>query len=100
MGTIPWMELLSITFCLGLSLRTWCSTQAYLLLPDSIDKPMLTQEDKIRLFREYRSALFERMFDELCRKSPGWSAEQISRDIVASAEVTPGSRSVHNKRRP
>ena len=47
---------------------------------------MLTQEDKIRLIHEFRTALLNRMFDELCRKAPSSSTEQVSVDIVAVAK--------------
>ena len=48
---------------------------------------MVSQEDKPRLIHEHRTELLNRMFDELCRKSPGSSAEQVSEGIVATAEV-------------
>jgi len=48
---------------------------------------MPTQEDKIRLIHEFRTALLNRMFSELCGKSPSSPAEQISEEIVATAEV-------------
>lgn len=47
---------------------------------------MPTQEDKIRLIHEFRTALLDRTFDELCRKS-GSSIEQVSEQIVATAQI-------------
>jgi len=78
------MELLSITLSLGLRLRTWCSTQAFLLALDRL--AMLSKEDKIRLIHKCRSALLDRMFDELCCKSPGSNRERVSDEIVAAAK--------------
>jgi hypothetical protein len=48
---------------------------------------MLSQEDKIRLIHEYRSTLLDRMFDEVCRKSPSSSTERVSNEMVATALV-------------
>ncbi|MFI5092986.1 MAG: hypothetical protein ACHQIK_06055 [Candidatus Acidiferrales bacterium] len=48
---------------------------------------MLTQEDKIRLIHEFRTALLNRMFDELCGQSPNSSTHQVSVDIVATAKA-------------
>jgi hypothetical protein len=47
---------------------------------------MLTQEDRIRLIHDNRTVLLNRMFDELCRKPANSSAEQVSRDIIATAK--------------
>jgi hypothetical protein len=47
---------------------------------------MLTGEDRIRLIHDNRTVLLNRMFDELYRKS-GWSAEQVSEEIVAAAQL-------------
>ncbi len=48
---------------------------------------MLSQEDKIRLIHDFRTTLLNRVFDELCRKSPSSSTEQVLDDIVATAEL-------------
>ena len=48
---------------------------------------MLSSEDKIRLIHEHRTALFNRMFDELCLKIPGRSAEQVGDDTIAAATI-------------
>ena len=48
---------------------------------------MLSNEVKIRLIHEHRSTLLNRMFDELCRKAPGRSAEQVQHDIIVAARV-------------
>lgn len=47
---------------------------------------MLSQVDKIRLIHDNRTTLLNRMFDDLCRKAPGSSTEQVSDDIVATAK--------------
>jgi hypothetical protein len=47
---------------------------------------MFSSEDKIRLVHQYRTGLLDRMFDELCRKSPS-SVEQVSDEIVATGEI-------------
>jgi hypothetical protein len=47
---------------------------------------MLTQEDRIRLIHANRTALLDRVFDELCQKLPGSSAEQLADDIVTTAK--------------
>jgi hypothetical protein len=63
---------------------------------------MLSEEDKIRLIHECRTALLNRMFDEFSRK-PGSSAEQASDEIIATAQAArsprlndwePGARSL------
>jgi hypothetical protein len=41
-------------------------------------KLLLTQEDGIRLIHDHRTALLNRMFDELCRKPGSLFAEQVS----------------------
>jgi hypothetical protein len=46
---------------------------------------MLSQEDRIRLIQANRSAMLDRVFDELCRNLPGPSAEQVADEIVAMA---------------
>jgi len=48
---------------------------------------MVGQEDKICLIHEYRTALLDRMFDELCRKSPGSSAQQVCEEIIITARL-------------
>jgi hypothetical protein len=50
-----------------------------------MSKPKVSQEDKIRLIYEYRTTLLNRMFDELCRKSPSSSTEQVSNEMIATA---------------
>ena len=62
----------------------------YITLKDGaclIVKLMLSSKVKIRLIHEHRSTLLERMFDELCRKAPGRSAEQVEQDIIVAARV-------------
>jgi len=49
---------------------------------------MVSQEDKIRLIHEHRTALVNRMFDELRRKSPSSSTVQLADDRVATAKLT------------
>jgi hypothetical protein len=48
---------------------------------------MLRQEDRIRLIHDNRTVLLNRMFDELCLKSPGSSAEQLCDKIITTARV-------------
>src|ERR1700681_1009461 len=48
---------------------------------------MVNPEDKIRLIHESRTALLDRIFDELCRKPASSSPEQVSQELVATAEV-------------
>jgi hypothetical protein len=45
---------------------------------------MLSDEDRIRLVREHRTELLNRMFEGLCRM-PGWSAELVAADIITHA---------------
>ncbi len=52
-------------------------------------KPLLSSEVKIRLIHEHRSTLLNRMFDELCLKAPGRSAEQVEHDIIVAARSHP-----------
>jgi len=47
---------------------------------------MFSEEDKIRLIHECRTALLNRMFEEFNRR-PGWSAEQVSDEIIATAQA-------------
>lgn len=47
---------------------------------------MLSEEDKIRLIHECRTALLNRMFEEFSRR-PGSGAEQVSGEIVAIAQA-------------
>jgi Amidohydrolase family len=57
-----------------------------LSLVASTPKPMFSEEDKIWLMHDCRTALLNRMFDELSRK-PGSSAEQVSTEIIAMAQA-------------
>src|SRR6267154_393121 len=61
------------------------STQVFLLLLERVVEPMVNEEEKIRLIREYRTDLLDRMFDELSRNAPGCSTGDIPREIVAVA---------------
>ena len=47
---------------------------------------MLSEEDKIRLIHECRTALLNRMFDDFSRLS-GFGAEELSDEIVATAHA-------------
>jgi hypothetical protein len=47
---------------------------------------MVIQEDRIRLIHENRTALLNRMFDELSRKPRGSSAEQVAEEIIVTAK--------------
>ena len=47
---------------------------------------MLTEEDRIRLIHANRTALLDRIFNELWRNLPGSSAEHVEDDIVAMAK--------------
>jgi hypothetical protein len=47
---------------------------------------VLSQEEKSRLIHQYRTTLLNRMFEELGSKSPNSTTQQISEDIVATAE--------------
>src|SRR6267154_4644718 len=53
----------------------------------SIDlgQDMLTEDDRIRLIHDHRTALLNLMFEELCRKPAHSSAEQVAYDIIATA---------------
>ena len=46
---------------------------------------MVNEEEKIRLFHEFRSVLLDRMFEELSQKAPDCSSEHVSNEIVAVA---------------
>lgn len=48
---------------------------------------MLSEEDKIRLIHENRTALLNYMFGELAVKLPALSAEELPDAIIALAEV-------------
>lgn len=56
------------------------------LLPDQTDNRMLSDQDKIRLIHECRTALLNRMFDELSRR-PGSSPEHVSNEIIVTAQA-------------
>ena len=47
----------------------------------------MTQEDRIRLIHDHRTALLNRMFDELHRKSTDSSAEEVCYEIISTARV-------------
>jgi hypothetical protein len=53
----------------------------------NLEQTMLTQQDRIRLIRVNRTALLDRIFDELCHKLPASSTEQLEDDIVAMAKL-------------
>jgi hypothetical protein len=53
---------------------------------------MLNDEAKIRLIHDCRTALLNRMFDEFSRK-PGSSADQVSDEIIATAQAIRGALS-------
>jgi hypothetical protein len=55
-----WRELVSITLCPESQLRL-CSTPVCRLLLDRTTKAMLSEEEKIRLIHECRTALFNRI---------------------------------------
>lgn len=59
---------------------------AALVAPRYTRQAMHNQGDKIRLIHECRTALLNRMFDELSRK-PGSSAEQVSDEIIVLAQA-------------
>lgn len=86
-GAQPWRELHSNTPFLGSLLRVWCSTQGCLLLPDGIGEPMVSQEDKFRLIREYRTYLLSRIFDELSRKAPRSTTQHREDEIVTTSRL-------------
>jgi hypothetical protein len=46
---------------------------------------MLTEDDRIRLIHDHRTALLNLMFEELCRMPANSSAEQVAYDIIATA---------------
>jgi len=48
---------------------------------------MVIQEDRIRLIHENRTALLNRMFDELSRKPPDSSVETVFHEIITTARV-------------
>lgn len=76
----------SVTLCHGLRARERNARSNSKLLAEGAAKSMLTGEDRIRLIHDNRTVLLNRMFDELYRKS-GWSAEQVSEEIVAAAQL-------------
>jgi hypothetical protein len=45
---------------------------------------MVSQEDKIRLIREYRTYLPSRIFDELSRKAPRSTTEHLDEIVTTS----------------
>jgi hypothetical protein len=47
---------------------------------------MLTQEDRIRLIHGFRNILLDHIFDELCRKPSNSPTQNVSHNIVATAE--------------
>jgi len=55
------------------------------------------------LIHEYRTALLNRMFDEICRKSPPSCTEQVPDDILATAKIIQNALSnadeIHNPSR-
>jgi hypothetical protein len=53
---------------------------------------MLSEEEKIRLIHECRTALLNRMFEEFSRQ-PGSSAERVTNEIIATAEAIRGALS-------
>jgi hypothetical protein len=61
---------------------------------------MLTEEDRIRLIHANRTALLDRIFNELWRNLPGSSAEYVEDDIVATAKriqnALSNSDQIHN----
>jgi hypothetical protein len=48
---------------------------------------MVIQKDRIRLIHENRTALLNRMFNELSRKPPDSSAETVFHEIITTARV-------------
>lgn len=47
---------------------------------------MLSDEDKVRLIHACRTVLLDRLFHEFSRR-PGSSAEQVSEEIIATAQA-------------
>jgi hypothetical protein len=62
----------------------WTAT---IVLPVPADPATLSEEDRIRLIHDKRTALLNRVFDELCEKTPGSSAKQVCEEIVLAARA-------------